>query len=233
MMFYGKGDRVTLDRNYFHDVSGRAPKLGEPSVTGTFQASNNYFKNMKGHAFDVYPGASALLEGNVFESVTTPITKQGASVSTVYTVKDAAAASACTASLGRACQVNSLSGSGDWPSLKDTGALAALSEEKNFLVKPVAASQVASLVSSSAGPSKLGSSSQAAAVVADTSVKEAVTTKPATSAVAGAWAQCGGQGWKGATGCVSGTTCVEQNEWYSQCLSGSKARSVRRRQVRA
>jgi endo-1,4-beta-xylanase len=30
----------------------------------------------------------------------------------------------------------------------------------------------------------------------------------------------GGQGWSGATACVSGTTCVAQNEWYSQCLSG-------------
>lgn len=36
MMFYGDGDQVTLDRNYFHDCSGRAPKLGEDSVGGTF-----------------------------------------------------------------------------------------------------------------------------------------------------------------------------------------------------
>ncbi|KAM0278733.1 hypothetical protein ACHAQH_005027 [Verticillium albo-atrum] len=74
MMFYGKGDRVTLDKNYYHDVSGRAPKLGQPGVTGTFQATNNYFKNMKGHAFDVYEGATALIEGNVFETVSTPMT---------------------------------------------------------------------------------------------------------------------------------------------------------------
>lgn len=36
MMFYGDGDQVTLDRNYFHDCSGRAPKLGEDSTGGTF-----------------------------------------------------------------------------------------------------------------------------------------------------------------------------------------------------
>ncbi|KAI9162829.1 Pectin lyase [Paramyrothecium foliicola] len=256
MMFYGKGDQVTLDRNYFHDVSGRAPKLGEPKVTGTFQASNNYFKNMKGHAFDIYPGASALLEGNVFDSVSTPMTQQGASVSTVYTVKDASAASACSASIGRACEVNSLSASGDWPSLKNTGALSALAKAKNYLVKPVAASKVASLVSSSAGPANLGSSSGAAqpapapapapskssaAAPAPTKATAAApapakpTTAPATGAVAAAWAQCGGQGWTGATKCASGTTCVKQNEWYSQCLSGGarrKARSVRRQQIR-
>lgn len=36
MMFYGDGDQVTLDRNYIHDCSGRAPKLGEDGVAGTF-----------------------------------------------------------------------------------------------------------------------------------------------------------------------------------------------------
>lgn len=36
MMFYGDGDQVTLDRNYIHDCSGRAPKLGEDDTSGTF-----------------------------------------------------------------------------------------------------------------------------------------------------------------------------------------------------
>ncbi|KAM0443874.1 hypothetical protein ACHAQK_002620 [Fusarium lateritium] len=54
MMHYGKGDRVTIDRNWYHNLSGRAPKLGEPGTTGTFQVSNNFFQNMKGHAFDIY-----------------------------------------------------------------------------------------------------------------------------------------------------------------------------------
>ncbi|KAK2046224.1 cellulase [Colletotrichum somersetense] len=43
----------------------------------------------------------------------------------------------------------------------------------------------------------------------------------AASAQAGAWAQCGGQGWSGATTCVSGYTCTASNEWYSQCIPGS------------
>ncbi|KAH6699663.1 pectin lyase, partial [Verticillium dahliae] len=73
MMFYGKGDRVTLDRNYYHDVSGRAPKLGQDGTTGTFQATNNYFKNMQGHAFDIYSGATALIEGNVFRDRQEPL----------------------------------------------------------------------------------------------------------------------------------------------------------------
>ncbi|KAH6684105.1 glycoside hydrolase family 10 protein [Halenospora varia] len=36
-----------------------------------------------------------------------------------------------------------------------------------------------------------------------------------------AYAQCGGNDWKGATTCVSGYTCTYSNDWYSQCLPGS------------
>ncbi|GJC90020.1 endoglucanase gh5-1 [Colletotrichum liriopes] len=43
----------------------------------------------------------------------------------------------------------------------------------------------------------------------------------AASAQAGAWAQCGGQDWSGATTCVAGYTCTFSNAWYSQCLPGS------------
>ncbi|KAI8630934.1 carbohydrate-binding module family 1 [Xylariaceae sp. FL1651] len=38
-----------------------------------------------------------------------------------------------------------------------------------------------------------------------------------------AYAQCGGQGWSGATTCVSGYTCVYSNAYYSQCLPGTGA----------
>jgi cellulose 1,4-beta-cellobiosidase len=33
--------------------------------------------------------------------------------------------------------------------------------------------------------------------------------------------QCGGRDWTGATCCVSGSTCVKQHDYYSQCLPGS------------
>ncbi|KAK6500307.1 hypothetical protein TWF481_010651 [Arthrobotrys musiformis] len=36
-----------------------------------------------------------------------------------------------------------------------------------------------------------------------------------------AWGQCGGIGWTGATTCVSGSTCVKSNDYYSQCIPGS------------
>ncbi|KAK4171815.1 glycoside hydrolase superfamily [Triangularia setosa] len=45
----------------------------------------------------------------------------------------------------------------------------------------------------------------------------------ATGAVAqaGAWAQCGGVNWSGATTCISGHACVFVNQWYSQCQPGA------------
>lgn len=44
---------------------------------------------------------------------------------------------------------------------------------------------------------------------------------PAVFAQQQAWGQCGGRGWTGQTTCVSGYTCVAQNEWYSQCIPGT------------
>ncbi|ESK90174.1 carbohydrate esterase family 16 protein [Moniliophthora roreri MCA 2997] len=41
------------------------------------------------------------------------------------------------------------------------------------------------------------------------------------SAQSPAWGQCGGIGWTGATTCVSGSACVKQNDYYSQCIPGA------------
>ncbi|KAK4232821.1 glycoside hydrolase superfamily, partial [Achaetomium macrosporum] len=37
------------------------------------------------------------------------------------------------------------------------------------------------------------------------------------------WGQCGGQGWTGPTTCVSGSVCQKNNDWYSQCVPGSRS----------
>ncbi|CAK4204467.1 unnamed protein product [Aphanomyces euteiches] len=48
------------------------------------------------------------------------------------------------------------------------------------------------------------------------------TTAPTTSApssgAVGAYGQCGGANYKGATTCISGYTCHVYTEWYSQCI---------------
>ncbi|OCH85718.1 endo-1,4-beta-xylanase A precursor [Obba rivulosa] len=48
---------------------------------------------------------------------------------------------------------------------------------------------------------------------------------PFAVAQSAVWGQCGGIGWTGATTCVSGSSCVESNPYYSQCLPSSAAPS--------
>ncbi|CAK4685121.1 unnamed protein product [Aphanomyces euteiches] len=48
--------------------------------------------------------------------------------------------------------------------------------------------------------------------------KTPTSKPPSTGGTVGAWQQCGGNGYTGATGCVSGYTCKLYSEWYSQCI---------------
>lgn len=175
MMFYGDGDQVTLDSNYIHDCSGRAPKLGDDSTTCYVQAVNNYFANMDGHAFEAYGSATALIEGNVFDAVENPF-DENAQVDTCYTVSDEAAASACSSALGRECAINSLTGSGDWPALGTDDVLSTFATYADYLVDPKSADEVASYVQANAGPANLGSGSGSSSGATTTAA--AVTGKP-------------------------------------------------------
>ena len=200
---------------------------------------------MKGHAFDAYDGAQALVEGNVFSSVSQPVTNAGAKISTF--VVDGG--SACSSALGRTCLENSVdSASGKLSGGSTTSFISAL---KGNDVTPLAVNQVAAHVKANAGPANLGSASSGAkeasapteaagtskaaapatttraaattaAAVKTTlaTVKKPAATQKATSggATVAYWGQCGGQGYTGSTTCASGSTCKKQNDWYSQCL---------------
>lgn len=152
-MFLGEADKVTLDKNYYHDMSGRSPKVGGESDSGVLmQASNNVFSNFEGHAFDVATGAYVLIEGNYFSGVDTPITSSSSSAGGyVFDVPDSSASSTCSSYLGRTCPVNSLTSSGTWTSLTSTNVLSQLSSYKGNLVTPSAASSIYSSVTASAG----------------------------------------------------------------------------------
>lgn len=156
MMFYGDGDQVTLDSNYIHDCSGRAPKLSDSDTTCYVQAVNNYFENMDGHAFEAYGSATALIEGNAFDTVTYPF-DESAQVDTVYTVYDSSAASACSDALGRECELNSFASSGDWAELGSSSVLDTMATYADYLVTPIAADEVAAYVTANAGPENLSS----------------------------------------------------------------------------
>jgi pectin lyase len=249
MMFIADGEQVTLDRNYFHDVSGRAPKLGQDGVSSTFHAVNNYFENMKGHAFDAYDGANVLVEGNVFKAVSQPSTEHAAAVGTF--VVDGG--SACQSALGRACLENSVdSASG---TLAGGSSSSFISELAKNDVTLLAVDEVAAHVLANAGPANLGAADTAKAAAASTTQAPASVTKApvsvtkvlasstpaistatpvvsitsaaaipsstASSAVAKQYEQCGGQAFTGPTACAAPATCVKMNDWYSQCIASS------------
>lgn len=242
IMMIGKNEKFTLDKNYFHNVSGRAPKLGQDGVTGYFHAVNNYFENMEGHAFDAYTGTNALVEGNAFVAVDQPTTEHASTVSTFVS----SGGSACSSVFGRSCVTNSVdSTSGKLASGTSTGFIAELGEID--VPSPMEASKVAAYVKANAGPSNLGTAAErvvvpstpklaptkeaAKSVTTTTAVvqlavtSKAVSAQPATpttgSITAKLYAQCGGQGFSGPTECEAPATCVKSNDWYSQCINGS------------
>ncbi|KAL6707104.1 hypothetical protein ACN47E_004856 [Coniothyrium glycines] len=227
MMFIGKNEKFTLDKNYFHDLSGRAPKLGQDGVTGYYHAVNNYFENMKGHAFDAYTGANSLVEGNAFVAVSQPSTDHAATVSTFVTN----GGSACSSPLGRNCLSNSVdSKSGKLSTGSSTSFISQLA--KVDVLSKLDASKVAAYVKANAGPSKLSAAkvddaspatptTSKAAAPATTTKATTPTTPASSSGTAKLYAQCGGQGFTGPTKCEAPATCVKTNEWYSQCMNSS------------
>ncbi|KAL6922660.1 hypothetical protein ACHAPO_008558 [Fusarium lateritium] len=98
LLLIGASDFYTIAGNWFHDLSGRAPHIG--TAQGSSQivahAVNNYFQNIGGHAFDVDTNTWLLIEGNYFDSVTTPVTPasftNGGKIFHIQTVADASGA---------------------------------------------------------------------------------------------------------------------------------------------
>ncbi|KAJ3517807.1 hypothetical protein NM208_g14655 [Fusarium decemcellulare] len=154
MLFIGEKDYYTFSGNWVHDVSGRAPHVGTDATKSEilFHAVNNYFQNVGGHAFDVDTNVWALLEGNYFENVNTPMTSgsstKGGQIYDVITVDDA---SGCTSALGYICEWNRLSGSGTLPTLKSSAALSKLGQHKSSLVGHIGVADVPASVKSKAG----------------------------------------------------------------------------------
>ncbi|KIP12012.1 carbohydrate-binding module family 1 protein [Phlebiopsis gigantea 11061_1 CR5-6] len=75
--------------------------------------------------------------------------------------------------------------------------------------------------SSSSSSSSKTTSSMSTSSSHTTSTVSSTSSSPSTSstgAAQGAYGQCGGNGWTGATTCVSGYSCVVQNAYYSQCV---------------
>ncbi|KAI5807575.1 glycosyl hydrolase family 61-domain-containing protein [Peziza echinospora] len=68
------------------------------------------------------------------------------------------------------------------------------------------------------GGTPASSTTKPASASATKSTASATPTAPSTGGSIAKYAQCGGIGWTGSGTCVSGSTCVKTNDYYSQCL---------------
>ncbi|KAF2128960.1 polysaccharide lyase family 1 protein [Dothidotthia symphoricarpi CBS 119687] len=148
ILFLGTDDKITMQGNYIHHTSGRSPKIGGTDSGTLLHAVNNYWYDNTGHAFAISENGRVLAEGNVFESVTTPV-ESGTEY--LFAALTASANAVCEDPLGYVCQVNQLTSSGDWAG-SGSDFLDGFSGEG---VEAVAASTVAASVKSNAGVGKL------------------------------------------------------------------------------
>ncbi|KAK6537368.1 hypothetical protein TWF694_011560 [Orbilia ellipsospora] len=209
ILLLGAADWYTFSGNYVHTVSGRAPKLGYTGAKIYMHAVNNYFYNVAGHAFDVEVGVELLVEGNAFNSVTTPfLSSSSSSGAQIFDVPSSSYTSTCSSYIGRTCQVNSIASSGTFTSFTNTGALSALSGLKSYLIAANPASGVAASVVANAGIGKLSqvattttkaTTTAATTTKATTTTTKATTTGSSSGACATLYGQCGGIGFTGPT----------------------------------
>ncbi|CAE6518046.1 unnamed protein product [Rhizoctonia solani] len=154
LYFTGASDTITFARNYVYMTSGRGPKVGGTSgYTQRIHMYNNYYVNIAGHALDSGTGANVLMEGNYFNTVTTP--SVSGTAGNTYAAIDSSTASTCSSYLGRTCYTNTLLSSGSL-SETDTAALSAFSSATYVKSATImAASAVGSYVQSNAGLGKV------------------------------------------------------------------------------
>jgi pectin lyase len=156
LLLLGTSQSVTLSQNWFHDFSGRAPKIDGQALV---QVVGNYFQHGTGHALDAADAAKVLVEGNDFEDVKLPInvTDHGGAIFAARGDVDAAAQARCRAALGRACAGNRVAPAAkvDGFDLKDAVLDAFKQAGRAQLVTPAAISDVRTMVTQQAGPGHL------------------------------------------------------------------------------
>ncbi|KOS20948.1 putative pectin lyase F [Escovopsis weberi] len=154
LLLIGAEDYYTFANNWLHDLSGRAPHMGTDFDASTIfmHAVNNYFQNIGGHAFDVDTNTWSLLEGNYFDTVTTPMTPTSLTAGgNLYDTLTVDAAGACSSVVGYICEWNRLANSGSWPDLRSQAALARAATFKSSLVGHMPVADVPAYVMSHAG----------------------------------------------------------------------------------
>lgn len=149
----GNSDLVTLDRNYIHDVSGRAPKIGSSEGTQIVQAVNNWFNENQGHNFDISSSGRVLIEGNYFSAAEQPLTS-ASEEGVIFNVPDGSGGT-CNDHFGRDCETNQLDNSGDFASREDEEVLTVLAEHADSLVEPIPVGDVQQEVEANYGVGRI------------------------------------------------------------------------------
>jgi pectin lyase len=160
MLFLGADDTITVNDNWIHDTSGRAPHAGgERNATSSVQLVNDDYDHVPGFAANpltIY--AKLLFEGTYFRDVDLPIridtTTQpapGHAFAPIAATVGSTTAS-CQTALGRPCEANvAAPQNGTYP--LDQAVLDAFQAAgKDALVTPYPADFVPNVVPHLAGP---------------------------------------------------------------------------------
>ncbi|KAJ1018028.1 hypothetical protein NDA16_004897 [Ustilago loliicola] len=122
---YGKSDKVTFSGNLMKHCSGRSPRIANPDDKGgdsVWHVVNSAFEGSTGHSFDMGPGITALIEGNVFNDVTQTSLHES-SPGRAFAPSDKAVCTQCKGVLGRDCQPNAYSRANPIPSTTSPGVV--------------------------------------------------------------------------------------------------------------
>ncbi len=152
LLLISEQQTVTIAHNWFHEFSGRAPKiLGSNAIV---QMVNNYFQDGSWHALDATGASKILVEGNYFDQVNLPIIPDTGSIFGTLGTPNAAAQVQCNAALLRDCQANLANPLPTTNGFRqDSTVLDAIRVlDHSSIVKPGAVADVPALVRENAGP---------------------------------------------------------------------------------
>ncbi|KAE8336645.1 putative pectin lyase A [Aspergillus arachidicola] len=144
----GEADQITLKNNYIYMTAGRSPALSGGTL---LHAVNNVWEKNNGHALEGGDaGARGIFEGNAWIGVSTIV---GDYAGRLFNAPDSSSAGDCKSALGRACEVNAVSDSGDFTAYTDTSFF---SDFSGLTIAPAtSATEAQSSVPNNAGMGKL------------------------------------------------------------------------------
>ena len=149
---YGRGDQVTFSGNLMKHCSGRSPRIASPDSKAsgtTWHVVNTVFKLNTGHALDMDPYISALIEGNVFTDVAQTCLHE-ATPGRAFAPSDKSVCTQCQGQLGRDCQPNAYTNAKPVPSTMSPGQV--LKDiAKEAMVDALPPAQVAMRIGKTAG----------------------------------------------------------------------------------